>query len=112
MASSQPHGGSPPQAADRGFAGSSDIEAKVASALSEFPQVRLAYAFGSRASGKMRPDSDLDIAVRLAGVTGDGERGQLKLQLIEALTKTLGPLGVLEEVAQVLHDRAGLSTAF
>ena len=38
------------------------IDAQIVAVLQSFPQLKLAVLFGSIASGRQRPDSDLDIA--------------------------------------------------
>ena len=87
-----------------------ELDAAITQALTALPEVRLVYIFGSRASGKMRPNSDLDIAVKFAGQPSEDDRGSLKLQLIDTLTKTLGPLG--ERVDLLDLDRAPTTIAF
>ena len=87
-----------------------ELEAKVSATLSCFPQIRLAYLFGSRARGTARPDSDLDVAVCFSETTQARERAALMLQLIEALSGTLGPLG--ERVDLLDLDRVSSTVAF
>lgn len=58
-------------------------------AFERYPQVRLAYLFGSAATGRMTPLSDIDIA---AHVSDDLERGaihNLELTLIDEIADTL-----------------------
>jgi predicted nucleotidyltransferase len=75
-----------------------------------YPQVRLAYLFGSRARGTARPDSDLDLAVYLSDATQAAERAALMLELLDALSRTLGPLG--ERVDLLDLDRVSSTVAF
>jgi predicted nucleotidyltransferase len=87
-----------------------ELEAKVAAALNCFPQVRLAYLFGSHTRGTARPDSDLDLAVYWSEASRDRERAALMLQLIDALSRTVGSLG--ERVDLLDFDRASSTLAF
>jgi len=63
-----------------------DIDAKLTAVLRGYPEIRLAFLFGSRASGAAGPESDIDVGV-LADTPIDPER---KLSLIEALGLELG----------------------
>ncbi|MEY4512268.1 MAG: hypothetical protein RLZZ450_4390 [Pseudomonadota bacterium] len=60
-------------------------------ALEPFDAVRVAYLFGSRAMGKAREDSDLDLALSLDPSVA--KRASLLLDLLDALARKLGPLG-------------------
>jgi len=82
----------------------------IGGALAPIDQVRVAYLFGSRARGTARPDSDLDLAIVLPRDLGDAERGRIKLQIIDALTATLGALGERADIVDL--DRAGSAVAF
>lgn len=54
--------------------------------LEDVPGLEFAFLFGSRASGKARPDSDLDLAVLLdRPLTAD-----LKLQIMESVADAFG----------------------
>jgi predicted nucleotidyltransferase len=61
------------------------IEA-VEAALAQYPDVRLAYVFGSVASGRARPDSDVDVAV-LSAAPLSVER---KMRLISDIASSTG----------------------
>jgi predicted nucleotidyltransferase len=64
--------------------------------------VRFAYLFGSQASGRPRPDSDVDVAVWLDPDTPPGERWELSLRLPELLERAsdVGPI----EAIVILND--------
>ncbi len=74
-----------------------NLDAQLTGLLSGFPRLRAAYLFGSLASGKARPDSDLDIAVLAAGPLGPEE----KLALIGALAALTGRPVDLVDLATV-----------
>jgi predicted nucleotidyltransferase len=78
---------------------SPNIDALV-SCLAAQPDVLAAYLFGSYATGKARPESDVDVAVLLSG-TDDLERFERRLRLTGEVEETLGrrPADVL-----VLND--------
>ncbi|MDP2186434.1 MAG: nucleotidyltransferase domain-containing protein [Xanthomonadales bacterium] len=62
------------------------LQDAINAALAALPALRLVIVFGSCASQRQRPDSDLDIAVHAGrALTGDG-----KIALIDALACTLG----------------------
>lgn len=63
-----------------------DIDPKLTAVLRGYPEIRVAFLFGSRASGAAGPESDIDVGV-LADTPIDPER---KLSLIEALGLELG----------------------
>lgn len=52
--------------------------------------VKLAYLMGSRASGKVKPYSDTDIAVLFDPKLSSARRFNVKLEMIADLTKLLG----------------------
>lgn len=59
-------------------------------ALEPLPEVLATFLFGSHATGRARPDSDVDIAVLLAAETAkDEDRRKLLWRLIAALGETL-----------------------
>lgn len=62
------------------------FHAQLAGLLNGHPRLRAAYLFGSLATGKARPDSDLDIAVLATGPLGQEE----KLELIDELAALSG----------------------
>lgn len=62
------------------------IDAQIREALQDFPQLKLAVLFGSIASGRQRPDSDLDIAVASQRPLTEQE----KIEMIGALAVCTG----------------------
>jgi predicted nucleotidyltransferase len=67
-------------------------EAQIAAlgkALGNYPDVLLAYLFGSQVSDKVTPMSDVDIAVDLCEELSAAERFQLRLHLIGVLCEIL-----------------------
>jgi uncharacterized protein YutE (UPF0331/DUF86 family)/predicted nucleotidyltransferase len=78
--------------------------------LAPIQSVQVAYLFGSRARGTARPDSDLDLAIALPRELDDAQRGRIKLEVIDALTATLGALGERADIVDL--DRAGSAVAF
>lgn len=61
--------------------GDPTVEDRVASVLRASPDVVVAYLFGSRAGGRPRRDSDIDIAVIFRGSLGRKERFGLRCEL-------------------------------
>ena len=51
--------------------------------------VRLAYLFGSRASNRQRPSSDIDIAVLFAGVPAPADLDRLTAELASAARQSV-----------------------
>lgn len=85
------------------------IEDGLRAAMESIPEVRVAYLFGSRATGRARPDSDLDIAVKVdAG--RDAAHGPILLRVVDAITAQLGSLGERADVLDL--DAAGSAVAF
>lgn len=82
----------------------------IGEALAPIDAIRVAYLFGSRASGKARTDSDLDLAIALPRELDDVQRGRVKLEVIDALSAKLGSLGERVDVLDL--DRAGSAVAF
>ena len=62
------------------------LAAQLLQVLMRFDDVRLAIVFGSAAAGRLRPDSDLDIAVKLGHAIGVQE----KIDMVEALAERTG----------------------
>ena len=60
----------------------SDIEPLI-EVFRQFPEIRAVYVFGSAATGKRRPDSDLDLAV----LAGDESFQRRKLDVLTELTR-------------------------
>lgn len=73
------------------------IDAQLRQVLARYPAVRLAYLFGSLASGRARPDSDLDLAVLAERPLAP----EAKMALIEALAHRFGRPVDLVDLAQV-----------
>jgi predicted nucleotidyltransferase len=73
----------------------------VRAAIEPISEVRVAWLFGSRASGCARPDSDLDVAVAFESRLDDIARGQARLDVLEALARALGELGETADVVDV-----------
>ncbi len=61
---------------------SSDIESLI-EVFRQFPEIRAVYVFGSAATGKRRPDSDLDLAL----LAGDDSFQRRKLDVLTELTR-------------------------
>jgi predicted nucleotidyltransferase len=66
-----------------------ELLSRVERALLPLSSVRAALLYGSRASGKARQDSDIDIAVLLESPSLPSERKQLLWTLLGALGKEL-----------------------
>lgn len=75
----------------------SNLDAQLTGLLNGFPRLRAAYLFGSLASGKARPDSDLDIAVLASSPLTQEE----KLALIGELATLTGRPVDLVDLATV-----------
>lgn len=69
----------------------------IATVLDRHPEIDVAIAFGSLASGRHRPDSDLDLAVRAPAVLG----AAAKLALIAELAEATGRAVDLVDLRQV-----------
>jgi len=82
----------------------------IQAALAPIGDIRVAYLFGSRASGTERPDSDLDIGIAVTRELDELQRGRIKLSVIDALTGALGALGERADIVDL--DRAGSAVAF
>jgi predicted nucleotidyltransferase len=67
------------------------------------PEVAAAYLFGSAAAGALRRDSDVDVAILLAGAPDARAELDLRLELSSALARAAG-----REVDVVVLDRAPL----
>ncbi len=61
------------------------IDEHIRKVLEKFPDIHLALLFGSLASGRPRPDSDVDIAVEAGQPLGIQEKASLISALAEAL---------------------------
>jgi uncharacterized protein len=87
-----------------------DLASQVGDIVRRVPGVRVAYLFGSRATGHAWGESDLDVAVRFDHQMDDAARASARLDLIEALTESLGALGERADVADL--DRVSTAVAF
>lgn len=71
----------------------SDVAQAINDVLREFPQILLAVVFGSAATGRLRPGSDLDLAV----ATGSALSAPEKIALIGALAERTGrPIDLID----------------
>ena len=69
------------------------IEKQLAQLLARYPQLRLAMLFGSLATGRARPDSDIDLGV----LADEPIPAVLKLKLIEAIGVKFGrPVDIVD----------------
>jgi predicted nucleotidyltransferase len=83
---------------------------RVGRALTQIHGVRVAYLFGSRVTGRVRADSDLDLAVLFDPSLDAGARLRVELDIVAALTDALGPVGERTDVVDL--GRAGSGVAF
>lgn len=77
---------------------------RVVEALEQDPRVLFAYLFGGAASGKLKPLSDIDLAVYLVGAERFAE---VKLDLFEKLSDLFGT----SEIDLVILNTAPVSLA-
>lgn len=89
-----------------------DLDLAIANALRSIPEIITAYLFGSRATGRARPDSDLDVAVHLTPGLSAEQRLELMLSAIAALGRELGPLGERTDLLDLDLDRVSSAIAF
>ena len=66
------------------------VEKALARELSKQPKVQAGYIFGSVATGRVRPDSDIDVAVLLDTGIREVRMFDLRLRLIADLGAALG----------------------
>ncbi|HXH24558.1 MAG TPA: nucleotidyltransferase domain-containing protein [Vicinamibacterales bacterium] len=85
------------------------LEARLAAALREERDVRLAYLFGSRAGARARDDSDFDIAVLLDAGAAQADRGaiirRLAARLGRVVSSALLDIVVLNDAPALLRHR-------
>lgn len=74
------------------------------------PEVVAAYLFGSRALGRSRPDSDLDVAVAYHPRLDAAQREAARRRLVVALADALGAVGERADVLDLA--RCGSAVAF
>ncbi|HXV64455.1 MAG TPA: nucleotidyltransferase domain-containing protein [Vicinamibacteria bacterium] len=89
------------------MSGAREVVEQARRLLEEFPEIGVAVLFGSRATGKARPDSDLDLAV--LPVEGDVSRRRLQSRVAVALAD-LAPQGrvdvvFIDEAPELLRHR-------
>lgn len=86
------------------------LEISLKRALERVPQVVVAYLFGSRATGRARPNSDLDLAVQFApGLDATGRERAVR-DVLRELGLELGELGERGDVVDIA--RVGNAVAF
>jgi predicted nucleotidyltransferase len=83
---------------------------RLAGELVLFGGLRAAWLFGSQATGKARPDSDLDIAVCYDAALDAAAREALRRRVIANLTKALGALGERADLVDL--DEIDAAVAF
>ena len=89
-----------------------DLEKGIAAALQPFSDVVTAYLFGSRAAGRARPDSDLDVAVSFTAGLDSAQRAERTLDVIAALGRELGALGERVDLLDLDLDRVSSAVAY
>lgn len=82
----------------------------MAAALEPLDAVRVAWLFGSQATGRAGARSDLDVAVVHPRELDDVGREHVRRQIVAALTDALGRLGERADVVDV--DRTNSAVAF
>jgi uncharacterized protein YutE (UPF0331/DUF86 family)/predicted nucleotidyltransferase len=87
-----------------------ELASAVGAALSGVSAVRLAYLFGSRLRGNVRPDSDLDVGIVYDRALDDAAREGARRDILDALAASLGALGERADVVDL--ERAGSAIAF
>jgi predicted nucleotidyltransferase len=87
-----------------------DLLRRAAAALEPLDVVRVAWLFGSQATGRAGARSDLDVAVVHRRDLDDPAREQARRQIVAALTDALGRLGERADVVDI--DRTGSAVAF
>ncbi len=83
-----------------------DLERDIHDAVAKIPGIAVLVAFGSRATGKARPDSDLDVAVLPAEEEGLARGTHRRHRLRIAVAAALAHLASDERVDVVLLDEA------
>lgn len=86
---------------------SMSVRAELRRVIGAHPEVRFAYLFGSRATGRARPDSDWDVAIYLDDSLGARQRFRAR-NLLTAELEEVGPVDVvvLNDADPVLAHRA------
>jgi len=83
-----------------------DLERQVLVRVAELPGVAVLLVFGSRARGKARPDSDLDVAVLPSGRRDEENASLLRHRLQKTLAVALADLAPDGRVDVVFLDEA------
>jgi hypothetical protein len=82
---------------------------RLRAALDGLPDVRLAFLFGSRAAGRARPDSDIDVALLLDDQSAGAERGATLRRLAATLGRSVSAahldLVILNDAPSLLRHR-------
>jgi len=86
-----------------------DLIGRIAEALEPRPEVLEAYLFGSQATGRAQPHSDIDVAVYVdsprASHSGFGYRAELTTALMSALHSNAIDVVLLNQADPVLYHR-------
>lgn len=90
--------------------GESKLESRLASALEKRGEVREAYLFGSQATGRAQPHSDIDVALYVdpraaADRSGYGYAAEITAYLMSALGTNDVDVVVLNHAAPLLYHR-------
>lgn len=86
------------------------LEQRLERALAVRPEIHEAYLFGSRATGRAQPHSDIDVAVwvdedRLTAARGYGYAAELTAHLMAALSTDRIDVVILNAAPPVLYHR-------
>lgn len=87
-----------------------ELAQTVAAVVEAESAVDVAYLFGSRAGGRPRPDSDVDIAVAYARELDGAAREAARRRLVVALADALGAVGEKADIVDL--ERSGTTVAF
>jgi uncharacterized protein len=88
---------------------SEELANLVRAAIEPIAAVRVAWLFGSRATGAARPDSDLDVAVAFDARLDSAARDRAKSEVLDALALALGELGEGADVVDIDAAPSALS---
>jgi hypothetical protein len=88
----------------------SDLDDRVRAVLAQVPEIAAAYLFGSRALGRPRPSSDVDVALIFARDVDPESRFRLRCALSDRLARACGTTRAdvvdLETVSPLLAHEA------
>lgn len=79
----------------------SEVGQKIAQVLAPLTGVRAAWFFGSRAKGRHRPDSDLDLLIAYDHRLNGAAREQLRRQIVYELAGLLGGAGERADISDL-----------